>query len=282
MPRASIVSASELLPNFRHLFFEHGTVIGDPRLKGGIEASGPNHVSMPGYLELLTGATTPCRSNDCGLKPTSTLLDELDDRPRGRPDAIAAFTSWEALGAIAAGDATRSFIRAGRGEGEDEPPYPGSGKYRPDRVTEALAVAHLLADRPRFVWIGLGDTDEWAHRHDYRGYLDALRSADAFLGELAAHFGEMGDYGARTALFVTTDHGRDGNFADHGGPASTRVWLAAHGASIAESGAIATPEVRHLRDVTPTIRTLLGYPARACDGCGSAMKELMRLRTGVL
>jgi len=32
-------------------------------------------------------------------------------------------------------------------------------------------------EKPRFLWLALGDTDEWAHRWDYRRYLEALTYA---------------------------------------------------------------------------------------------------------
>lgn len=270
-------SRDALLPNVRRLFFEEGTVLGDPRLGGGIFASGPHYVSMPGYLEILTGATTPCHGNDCGVHPASTLLDDVRtaEPASAERDAVAAFTSWEALGPVAAGDLGHAVVSSGRGANDAMPAYPGNQSYRPDRVTSTLAIDELMQHRPRFLWVSLGDTDEWAHRHDYRGYLDALRFADGFLGELAAHLDEMGDYGAHTAILVTTDHGRDAGFADHGGPDSAKVWLLARGASIAPRGAVATSSPRHLRDVAPTVRALLGLPQHACTGCGEPIQELV-------
>src|SRR5262249_5282236 len=151
--------------------------------------------------------------------------------------------------------------RTGRDRGampDDVASWPGGGDYRSDAATEALAVEHLRARKPRFLWIALGDTDELAHRGDYRGYIGALRAADAFVGELAAHLREMGRYGERTALIVTTDHGRDATFSSHGGSAAAPIWLLARGAGIPARGIVATPELRHLRDVAPTVLTLLG------------------------
>ena len=104
-----------------------------------------------------------------------------------------------------------------------------------------MAIDHLVHRRPRLLWVALGDTDEWAHRHDYRGYLESLRFADNFVGGLAAHLAAMGDYGAHTAILVTTDHGRDAGFADHGGPASAGVWLMARGGPIARRGSTPLP-----------------------------------------
>jgi hypothetical protein len=268
----------DLLPNVHRLFFEEGTVLGDPRLHGGIYASGPHYVSMPGYLEILTGATTPCHDNDCGVHPATTLLDVVRREASASVDEVAAVTSWEALGPVCAGDVGRAHVSSGRAATDRTPAYPGNQGYRPDRETSVAAIDHLLSHRPRFLWVSLGDTDEWAHRRDYRGYLDALRHADEFLAELAAHLEDMGEYGAHTTLLVTTDHGRDPGFANHGGPDSAKVWLLARGASIASRGAIATESDRHLRDIAPTVRALLGVPQRSCEGCGAPIGEIIDAR----
>ena len=61
---------------------------------------------------------------------------------------------------------------------------PGWLDYRRDRYTAALALEYLVATRPRLLFVGLGDTDEYAHRDDYPRYLDSLRAADQFVGEL--------------------------------------------------------------------------------------------------
>ena len=276
LPRSAMVGSNALLPSIRRLFFEHGTALGDPRLGGGIEASGDRHVSLPGYLELMTGARTGCRSNECAGPYPTTLLDDVAKLGSTR-ESVAAIASWDSIGLIASKDAEISLVRAGRTETDAAPPWPGNGRYRPDRETEALAIEHLLAHRPKFLWIALGDTDEWAHRHDYRGYLDALRAVDGFIGELAAHLDEMGDDGAATSIVVTTDHGRDDGFSSHGGPSSARVFLLARGGSVPRRGSIGTGRIRHLADFAPTVRTWLGLPMRSCSECGAAIPELFGL-----
>jgi hypothetical protein len=259
-----------LTPNLHRLFFDQGTVLGDPRTGEPFNASGPTFVSLPGYVEITTGAISGCPGNDCdphvswATVPGSTA---------GTPEPTAAvFASWERIARAVPADAAGLLVHAGRGAGDEAPPYPGTGEYLPDRRTAALAIDHLVHHRPRFLWVALGDTDEWAHRHDYRGYVEALRFADDFVGELAAHLAEMGDYGARTAIFVTTDHGRDESFADHGGPASAGVWLMARGGPVAEHGATPLARVRHLRDIAPTIGAILGQPGPPDAAAGDVLR----------
>jgi hypothetical protein len=283
LPRSAVRGARELLPALHRLFFERGTVLGDPRRPGGIAASGPRFVSLPAYVELMTGAISGCHDNGCAPSLERTLADDIGGLPgiRGREE-VAVFASWEEIGRVAAappGAASAApagvLVDAGRGGADPSPAYPGSARYRPDRGTAAAAIAHLIQRRPRFLWVALGDTDEWAHRRDYRGYLEALAFADRFVEEVAMHLAEMGAYGERAVLLVTTDHGRDDGFADHGGPSSQAVWLMARGGGLPRRGAIGTRRQRYLRDVAPTVQALLGAPVRRCEGCGEVIQELL-------
>lgn len=273
LPRGEARSPREITPHLHRLFFDEGVVIGDPHRGEGFFASGPTYVSLPGYVEMMTGAVSGCRDNDCEPRMSWTLPREAA-KPGSSSEGAAVFSSWERVARAVPHGVHSILLRAGRDPEEQAPPFPGHGAYRPDRSTAALAIAHLVAVRPRFLWVALGDTDEWAHRNDYRGYIEALHFADAFVGELAAHLDQMGDRGARTALFVTADHGRDRGFANHGGPDSARVWLMARGSGIARKGLITLDRPHHLRDVAPTIAALIGLPHRACETCGEVMDEL--------
>jgi arylsulfatase A-like enzyme len=275
-PSLACGGVSALLPNL-HALADVGVSVHD------IASSGPNFVSLPGYREIVTGrANARCTNNDCRAIDEETLLDEIDD--------TAVVASWEKIALAAVKTPRRQMISAGRHAGAtrdrlrvnenashllDENPsaYPGWGDYRPDRYTMALAREVLSAKRPRFFWIALGDTDEYAHRGDYPGYLDALRSADRFIGELWQILGTLGEYGAETTILVTADHGRARDFRDHGrAPESARVWLIAAGGAVPRG--IASGEHR-LRDVAPTIRSLLDLPEDHSREAGAPIAELV-------
>jgi hypothetical protein len=289
----------ELLPNIHRLFFDEGVALGDPRLLGGIEATAPRHMSIPGYVELSTGAATDCADNACVPVLGETLADAVAsagtgagasanadgragvgvgaDGGAGDASAAAIFGSWPDIARVAGAHPERLLVRTGKAIAADVPAFPGNGDYVPDRLTAARALVHLRASRPRLLWVALGDTDEWAHRGDYGGYLDALRAADRFLGDLVEELAHQGDRGARTAILVTADHGRDAGFVDHGGPDSGAVWLLARGPRVPRQGAMPTARKRRLRDVAPTARAWLGLPPRACATCGEPIGELLAM-----
>jgi arylsulfatase A-like enzyme len=275
-PSLACGGATALLPNL-HALAEQGVSVRD------IASSGPNFVSLPGYREIVTGrANARCTNNDCRAIEEATLLDELDD--------VAVVASWEKIALAASRDPHRGMISAGRHAGstrdrlrvsenaskilDDNPSaFPGWNDYRPDRYTMALAREVLAEKRPRFLWVALGDTDEYAHRSDYPGYLDALRSADRFVGELWQLLDTLGQYGAETTIVVTADHGRAGDFRDHGkAPESARVWLIAAGGAIAPG--VAHGEHR-LRDIAPTIRQLLDLPEDHSREAGAPIAEML-------
>lgn len=274
LPAWARASADRFLPNLHRLFIEGGAALGDPRFSQGISASGPRYVSLPGYLEIMTGSPATCTSNDCIPKPTETLADAVA-LAEGASRESMVFGSWEVIQRAASGEHNWVETHAGRDASESMAPYPGNGEYRPDRATVERAMAALRRDRPRFLWISLGDTDEWAHRGDYLGYLGALRDADRAVGELAAALAQEGNGSGDTMLIVTTDHGRDANFADHGGPDSAAVWLLARGPGVAPVGSIEATKPRYLRDLAPTVRAVLDLPSRP-ESSGEVIDEILR------
>jgi hypothetical protein len=205
-------------------------------------------------------------------------------------------TSWPDIGRIAAQRAECASISSGRHGGHHlqyfrpdraararfdadarADPFPGHGDFRPDHLTASQALRFLERQAPRFLFVGLGETDEYGHRADYRGYLDALNEADRWVGAFAQALSRMALRGRRTALFVTTDHGRADSFVDHGSahPESARVWLVAAGTEITRRTWRSGARPRRLADVIPTARYLLGLAPDRSERAGTPLSELL-------
>jgi hypothetical protein len=276
----------------------HGVALGAPGHGPEMRATGPNYVSLPGYTEILTGRTaTRCRDNACSRVEEPTFADELAARARPNPwDETAVIASWECLERAASSGSGDVVVSAGRHGGRrldwlrsddgesvllDEASrassYPGEADFRPDRLTADIALRYLVTRAPRFLFVGLGEPDEYAHQDNYRGYLESLRAADRSLGRLVAALSSLGERGKRTSIFVTTDHGRSNAFRDHGGfaPESGRVWLVASGSGVAGAGLVRSSEPHRLADVAPTMRALLGVPADTREGAGRVIREAL-------
>ena len=297
LAEADIVRADELMPNLQKLARERGVMLG---VGAPVVATGPNYVSMPGYTEIFTGrAPVRCQDNACPPQSEPTIFDEVR-RVSERNTDVAVIASWEGIGRVAAARPSSLIVSTGRhggtnrekigvdararvlfDEAERADPAPGEQDFRPDRYTEKLALSYLEASRPRMLFVGLGETDEYAHRGNYIGYLEALRDADAFVGNLDSTLARMGDRGARTTVIVTADHGRARSFRDHGdfAPESGRVWMVAIGGPGSGRGIAPRRELTRLADIAPTIRALLGVPHLGATGGdqGSAIREIVGL-----
>jgi phosphopentomutase len=131
-----------------------------------------------------------------------------------------------------------------------------------DLVTMEYAREHLLRHKPRVLYIGLGETDEWGHGRRYDLYLDAAHKADRFLAELWQMLQKMPQYQGKTALLVTTDHGRGDtrvNWTDHGKdiPSAEFIWITVLGPDTPPLGLREDVETTQSQ-VAATVAHLLG------------------------
>jgi hypothetical protein len=279
-----------LTPNLQHLLETRAIALGAPGHGPEIAASGPRYISMPGYLEIFTGhPDVACDNNECARPPGRSLIDDVVESSGA--DDVAVVSSWPNIARAAAADVSHVAVSAGRRRlergdllradeetaaqlerGSRARAFPGEGDYRPDAITARVALRVLATERPRFLFVGLGDADEYGHRNDYRGYLEAVHAADAFLGDLFATLDEMGARGRHTTVLVTADHGRAYSFKDHGAryPESGRVWLVAAAGDVHGHGLVAASRRHTLSDVAPTVRGLLGI-----GGEGTVIPEIV-------
>jgi hypothetical protein len=280
-----------LMPNAHHWLDTQGMAIGAPGHGAEMVAGGPQRISLPSYREIFMGRVdSTCQSNDCPVPAGRTLVDDVFDA--SGPNDVAVIASWTNIARAASAEPTRFVLSTGRklvGRGDvlraddaiasmldastHAAPFPGAGDYRPDALTGRIALRYLATARPRFLFVGLGDADEYGHRNDYRGYLKAVHESDEFLGELAVTLEAMGERGRHTTVLVTADHGRAYNFRDHGmwHPESGRVWLVAGGGDVHGRGLVAAPRRHTLSEIAPTVRSLLGV----AGGEGEPMAEVV-------
>ena len=146
-------------------------------------------------------------------------------------------------------------------------------RYWPDNTfdvfTMEAARAALAARRPRVLYIGLGETDEWGHGRRYDLYLDAAHNTDRFLAATWQELQKQPHYRGKTALIVTTDHGRGStrvDWTDHGKkvPGAEFVWIAVLGPDTPAVGERENVEVTR-GQVDATIAKLLGEDFNAAS-----------------
>jgi hypothetical protein len=275
----------------------HGAALGAPGYGAPITASGPNFLSLPGYAELFSGRTvTGCGDNHCRGVSAHTILEELSAGLHTDAGEVAAVSSWPEIAKVTSFAGANAAVSSGRHGGshreafardaegarllalaENAPHGLGDADFRPDSFTADIAIYHLKTHAPRFLFLGLGEPDEFAHMNDYAGYLGALRRADARLAEIDAELQQLAERGTRTALFVTADHGRADGFVNHGEayPESARVWLVAAGNALQGRGFVAAPRGRRLADIAPTLRAIAHLPPDTDAAAGVPLLELL-------
>ena len=265
----------KLMPFFWGVVAKRGQVFGDPASRSVARVTNGLRFSYPGYNELLSGFADPrIDSNNRIPNPNVTVLEWLNRRP-GFKDKVAAFASWELLpwilneprsgvpsngvGAPIARPSTERD-RALNEFAADFPPYWGETRF--DAPTGLGALEYLKTHRPRVLYVMLGETDEWAHGRRYDLYLDAAWRNDRFIQRLWETAQSLPEYANRTALVISTDHGRGDlakNWTDHGRevPVAERIWMAVMGPGVPELG-VRTGVNATQSQIAATIAWLLG------------------------
>jgi arylsulfatase A-like enzyme len=167
---------------------------------------------------------------------------------------VAAFATWDVMEFILNRQRSGFPVQTGWTEIDDEPLTPGQRQVNElvlqlprlwrgnvyDMVTHQAAKEHLLKHRPRVLYIGLGETDEWAHARRYDLYLEAANRSDRYLKELWDLLQSLPQYQGTTALVVTTDHGRGAgrDWINHSAntDGAEFMWIAALGPGVPALG----------------------------------------------
>jgi arylsulfatase A-like enzyme len=94
---------------------------------------------------------------------------------------------------------------------------------------------------PRVLFVGYGETDNWAHQGRYDLVLDSAHRFDQFVAQLWSTMQRMPAYRGTTTFIITTDHGRGGGLTEwkeHGveQKGSENIWLAVIGPDTAALG----------------------------------------------
>jgi hypothetical protein len=212
-----------LMPFLWSVMAKQGQVFGNRDLGSDSHVRNRMKFSYPGYNETLTGAPDDKRihSNQDIPNPNVTVLEWLNARPsfQGR---VAAFGAWQVFQGIFNQKRCGFVVNSGYEPLDAMPATPelkllNALKARTPRIWEDesfdplpfyTAVEYLKAEKPRVLFIGLGETDDWAHMGAYPEYLNAVNRDDSYLQELWSLVQSMPEYRDKTTLIVLPDHGR--------------------------------------------------------------------------
>lgn len=266
--------AEKLFPFLHGKVFREGSYVGDRDSYSCAAVRNSWYFSYPGYSEILSGVVNPAINSNAKIpNPEKTFLELLEENPvfKGR---TAAFASWDVFPSIF--NTERSGIHVNAFTAEPQPandeerflnslyidiptPWP---TVRNDAFTHRYALSYLKREQPKVLYISYGETDDFAHDGKYDQYILAAHRTDRFIEEVWSTLQSLPEYRNKTALFVTTDHGRGEDpietWQHHASKQSTSgymaslaiyedgiigsdaVWMAGMGPGIAASGLIET------------------------------------------
>jgi hypothetical protein len=235
---------AKLLPFLWSTLAVQGQLFGN-QLEGSVaRVTNPMWFSYPGYNEMSTGAPDPkIDSNEFGPNPNVTVFEWLNAR---KPYAgrVEIFGTWSVFHDIFNEQRSHLPIRAGANlvdaEDSSETGKLLAGLYATttrlefeDPYDSFLSVAlsrHLEKHHPRVLFVGFGDTDNFAHLGHYDMVLNAAHNFDLFLGALWRQMQALPQYRGKTTFIVTADHGRGSGpeeWKEHGveQKGSENVWI---------------------------------------------------------
>ena len=267
-----------LLPYFWGTLAPQGIVLGDKDRGCSVQPRNPLLFSAPGYSEILTGQPQPdVITNDTKRYPHRTVLEFVRSELRLGKRQVATIGSWDGFGTLSSSEADAFFTNTGyervpAGMATPRMEFLGDLQFqimalweegRSDAVTFNIALEYLRTERPRLLYIALGESDDWAHARRYDRLLDYINVADGYLRRLWQTLQSIDQYRGSTTLILTTDHGRGitpSTWVEHdqGIEGSEDIWIAVIGPDTPRRGEVAPCDTLHQSDVAATLLRFFG------------------------
>ena len=243
---------------------KQGQIYGN-QLKGSVaHVTNGKAFSYPGYNEMSTGYPNDAiDSNEFGPNPNASVFEWLNkfDEFHGQ---IAVYGTWDAYQRIFNKSRSGLVIQTGwtlPPKAHETPRdallrelYETTTRFDDEDVGNSFLQIPLLdyvkASHPRVLFVGYGETDNWAHQGRYDLVLDSAHRMDYLVHQLWDTMQAMPQYHGTTTFIITTDHGRGGGLTewkDHGieQKGSENIWIAVLGPDTAPLG-----ERTHVAPVT--------------------------------
>jgi hypothetical protein len=291
----SLQRRQKLMPFLWSVIAANGQIFGNRDLGSDSHVINGFNFSYPGYNETLTGFADPrIDSNNNRPNPNPTVFTWLNAKPEFS-GSVAAFGAWETFNGIFDKDHCGFVVNAGYDpftaiHGSPELALLNALKAETVRVWDDepfdpipfhTAVEYMKAKHPRVLFIGLGETDDWAHEAAYAAYLNAAHLADLYLRELWELVQSTPQYKHQTTLIVLPDHGRGegAKWTSHGAdiPESRETWMAFLGPDTPALGERRSGTVVTESQVAATLAALLGQDYHAAiPRSGSPINDVLR------
>jgi hypothetical protein len=270
-----------LLPFLWSTVAVRGQIFGNQALGSVARVTNGLAFSYPGYNEMLTGhPDARINSNEFGPNPNVSVLEWLNTLPelQGKVSAHATWSTFKDILNI-----PRSHLPLQVGW---DVPYQGTltprqellnRLYRSttrfddedlyDSFMQVALLDSFATHQPRVLFVGYGETDDWAHAGRYDLVLHSAHQFDQFVAELWEHLQALPAYRDTTTFIITTDHGRGSGLTEwkeHGveQKGSENIWIAVLGPDTAPLGERSHTGEVHQAQIAATVAALLGKDFR--------------------
>jgi hypothetical protein len=265
----------KLMPFLWNVVARKGQLYGNRNYNNNVNVANIFSISYPGYNEIFTGKTgIKVSSNKKKLNNNLNIFEYLHTKDKYK-NKIAIFTSWDVFPYIL--NEKRSGIEINSGLENVSEDNPNLRKLntvqnsmlfkkestRNDMLTFVAAKEYLIKHNPSVFYIGLGETDEYAHNENYDMYLQKANEADKIIADLWHWVQATDGYKDNTTFIITTDHGRGSKasqWMNHGiiTKGSSQTWVALLGKNVAALGEVKTNNQLYQKQIAQTIAYFLG------------------------
>ena len=269
----------KLMPFFWSIVEQNGQIYGNRNFNNKVDNANPYWFSYPGYNEIFTGyPDTAVNNNSYKTNPNTNLLEFLNKNNKYK-NKVAAFGAWFAFDRILNEQRSKFPVYSAYDDiGGTKPTAEEKlinilrkEAFRPmgdeeclDVFTHYGALDYLKTKKPKVLYISYGETDEWAHSGHYKDYLDAAFMVDKWLNDLWHYIQHDPFYKNKTALFITTDHGRGNTnkeeWTSHNNKIKDahEIWFAVIGPGITAKGEVKKQQQFYQKQFAQTLASLLG------------------------
>ncbi len=272
----AVARRQKLLPFFWSTIAGKGRLYGNRLLGNKVNVKNFYKISYPGYNEIFTGHTDAISSPNLAINNKNTNVLEYLNNSAAYHGKVAVFTSWNVFPYIL--NASRSGLPVNSGyQPMAEPGDATAGlidslqvtmrqsKTRHDELTYLCAREYISLHHPDVLFLGFGETDEFAHAARYDLYLHQAADIDRMIADLWFMVQTDPYYRDSTTFLITTDHGRGwkpNKWTTHGfwAEGSGDIWMAVLGPAIEPEGEMRTKEQLYQKQMAATIASLLGNP----------------------
>jgi hypothetical protein len=266
----------KLMPFLWNIIGKKGQLYGNRKYDNKVNTANIYRFSYPGYNEIFTGHTDLSVSSNKRRNNDNINVLEWLDRKEDYKGKVAVFTSWSVFPYILNEDRNDLVINSGYhtmessvSEGQQminavqTTAVETKGETRYDQLTFLTAREYIHKKQPKVVFIGLGETDEFAHQGRYDLYLEQANKTDRMIAELWHYIQTTPGYKDNSTLLITTDHGRgsrDSKWTSHSTfiRGSSQTWIALLGPGIEPKGEIRDDQQYYQNQIAGMIAQLVG------------------------